>query len=182
MSNDPQTEGQAPTPSDAPPPEGDPEVERLRAELAAAHKRINELAHAIQAGERDREEFKQRQARERERMIDVEKGHIAVALLEAVDELDLCLKSSDGSPFAQGVKLIRDSLLKRAEGVGIERVELEGRPYDPNLAEATDMEITASEDEDGRVTGVMKSAYQLKGRTIRPGMVRVAKFVKPVQA
>ncbi|PZR10239.1 MAG: nucleotide exchange factor GrpE [Archangium gephyra] len=186
MSNDPQTEGQEPTETDFPtqaqPQPVDPEVERLRAELAAAHKRVNELAHAIQAGERDREEFKQRQARERERMIDVEKGNIAVALLEAVDQLDLSLQSADGSPFAQGVKLIRDSLLKRAESIGIERVELVGRPYDPNLAEATDMEITASEAEDGTVSAVLKACYQLKGRTIRPGMVRVSKFVKPVQA
>lgn len=45
----------------------------------------------IQAGERDREEFKQRQARERERMIDVEKGNIVVVLVEVVDEFDLCL-------------------------------------------------------------------------------------------
>lgn len=183
MSNESQPETHAPDESvDVLPPEVDPEVERLRTELAAAHKRVNELAHAIQAGERDREEFKQRQTRERERMIDVEKGNIAVSLLEAVDELDLCLTASDGSAFAQGVKMIRDSLLKRAESVGIERVELVGRPYDPNLAEATDMEVTTNEAEDGFVTGVVKACYQLKGRTIRPGLVRVAKFVKPAQA
>ncbi len=158
------------------PPEAvDPEVERLRA-------RVNELAHALQAGERDREEFKQRQARERERMIDVEKGNIAVTLIEAVDELDLALGQADGSPFAQGVKLVRDNLMKRAEALGIERVELVGLPYDPNLAEAADMEMTTTEAEDGRVSAVLKAAYQLKGRVIRPGQVRVAKYVKPAQA
>ncbi len=181
MNRDSQTEGQEPV-SEVLPPELDSEVERLRAELDAAHHRINELARGIQAGERDREEFKQRQARERERMIDVEKGNVAVTLLEAVDELDLALRTADGSPFAQGVKFIRESVLKRAEAIGIERVELVGRRYDPNLAEATDMEMTTVEADDGLVTAVLKACYQLKGRTIRPGSVRVAKYVKPAQA
>lgn len=154
------------------------ETERLTLELEAARRRINELAHAIQAGERDREQFKERQARERERMLDVEKGNVAQTLLDAVDQLDLCLASADDSPLAQGVKLIRGSILKQAEGLGIERVDLVGKPYDPNFAEANDMVITANEAEDGRVAGVVKAAYTLKGKVIRPGLVRVAKYVK----
>ncbi len=47
-------------------------------ELATARKRVDELARAYQAGERDREEFKQRLPRERERMIDVERGNVAM--------------------------------------------------------------------------------------------------------
>lgn len=158
------------------------EIERLKLELDAAHKRVNELAHALQAGERDREEFKQRQTRERERMLDVEKGNVANTLLEAVDQLDLVLMSSDESPLAKGVRMIRDSVLKHAESTGIERVELLGQPYDPNRAEATDMEVTASEADDGKVTHVFKACYQLKGRVIRPGVVKVARYVKPAQA
>lgn len=163
-------------------PAEETEVQRLTSELEAARRRINELAHAIQAGERDRAEFKERQARERERMIDVEKGTIAGALLEAIDQLELCLQSADDSALARGVRLIREGLLKQAEGLGIERVELVGKPYDPNLAEATDMEMTAQEAQDGRVTAVLKAAYQLKGRVIRPGSVRVAKYVKHADA
>lgn len=160
----------------------DHEVSELKSQLEAARKRVNDLAHALQAGERDREEFKQRQARERERMIDVEKGNIATTLLEAVDQLDLCLMAADDSPLAKGVKLIRDSILKQAEGIGIERVELMGRQFDPNLAEATDMELCATEAEDGKITAVTRAAYQLKGRVIRPGAVKVARYVKPAQA
>ncbi|MFO0600038.1 MAG: nucleotide exchange factor GrpE [Myxococcaceae bacterium] len=158
------------------------EVAKLKAELDHAHQRINELAHALQAGDRDREEFKHRLTRERERMLDVEKGNVAQTLLEAVDQLDLCLQSAADSPLARGVKLIRESVLKHAESTGIERVELVGRPYDPNLAEATDMEITPVEADDGKVTAVIRACYQLRGRVIRPGLVRVAKYVKPAQA
>lgn len=175
------TQSEEVTPAE-PQPDVNPEVARLTAELEAARKRVNELAYAVQAGERDREEFKQRQTRERERMMDVEKGNVARALLEAVDQLDLCLQAGDDSPLARGVKMIRESILKQAESTGIERVELVGKPFDPNLAEATDMEITPVEADDGHVVLAFKAAYQLKGRVIRPGVVKVARYVKPADA
>lgn len=168
--------------AEAPQPPAETELHRLTEELAAAHKRVNELAYALQAGERDREEFKQRLQRERERMLDVEKGNVASTLLEAVDQLDLCLGAADDSPLARGVRLIREGILKQAEGFGIERVELVGRPFDPNQAEATDMEITPDEAQDGRVVAVLKACYQLRGRVIRPGVVKVARYVKPADA
>lgn len=157
-------------------------VEELTAQLQASQKRVNELAYALQAGERDREQFKERLNRERERMLDVEKGKIGVALVEAIDQLELSLQAADDSPLARGVKLIREGLLKQAEALGIERVELDGKPFDPNLAEANDMELTTTPEDDGKVTAVLKAAYQLKGRVIRPGVVRVAKYVKAASA
>lgn len=158
------------------------EVHRLQQELEAARKRIDELARAYQAGERDREEFKKRVAREREQLMDVERGKVAVALLEAIDELDLALSTAVDSPLKKGVRLIRENLLKKAESTGIEAVPLEGQAFDPNLAEATDMEITAVEADDGKVVAVTRAAYALKGRVIRPGQVKVARYVKPAQA
>lgn len=160
----------------------DAELQRLTAELEAARTRVNELARALQAGERDREAWKQRQLREREQLLDVERGNVATTLLEAVDELDRCLAAGDTSPLAQGVRLIRDGILKRAEATGIERVELAGLPFDPNLAEATDLEVTGVEADDGKVVAVHKTCYRLNGRVIRPGVVKVARFVKPATA
>ena len=61
-------------------------------------------------------------------------------------------------------------------------MELDARPYDPNLAEASDMEITFNPDDDGKVVKVLKACYQLNGRVIRPGVVKVAKYVKAASA
>lgn len=157
-------------------------VAQLEVELAASRKRVDELARAYQAAEKDREEFKQRVTRERERMLDVEKGEVAVVLIEAIDQLELSLQGQADSPIAQGVKLIRDNLLKALERRGVKRVDLVGQPYDPNLAEATDMEVTTDEAADQTVSAMLSAAYQLKERVIRPGRVRVAKYVKPASA
>lgn len=158
------------------------EVDRLTRELDAARKRVDELARAIMAGDREREAFKARLSREREQLLDVERGAVAVTLLEAIDQLDLCATHAEDSPLLRGVKLIRENLLKKAESTGIERVELTGQRFDPNLAEASDMELTPNESEDGKVLATVRGCYRLKGRVIRPGVVRVAKYVKAADA
>ena len=165
-------------------PKADPEKERLQAELEATRKKYDQLARAYQDVNRDREEFKQRLTRERDRMMDVERGNVATTLLEAIDELDRCLAASsqDTSPLAQGVRMIRDALLTKVQGTGIERIQVVGQPYDPNVAEATDMEITTSPDEDQRVVAEVRAGYRLKDRIIRPARVKVAKYVAPAQA
>jgi molecular chaperone GrpE len=162
----------------------DPERQRLEAELEAARRRVDQLARAYQQLEKDREEFKQRLTRERERMLDVERGNVAVTLLESVDEMDRCLSMSaqDGSSLAQGVRMIRDGLLSRLQQMGVERLQVVGLPYDPNTAEATDMEITPNPDEDQRVVAEERAGYRLKERIIRPARVKVAKYVTPAQA
>jgi len=160
------------------------EVAKLQQELEASRKRVDELARAFQASNQDREEFKQRLTRERERMIDVEKGNVALTLLEGIDELDRCLgvSSNDASALAQGVRLIRDKLLAKVQSMGIERLDLVGKPFDPNMADAVDMEITADPEDDQKVVLEIHAGYRLKDRVIRPARVKVAKYVKPAQA
>jgi molecular chaperone GrpE len=165
-------------------PPVDAEKERLQAELEATRKKYDQLARAYQDVNRDREEFKQRLTRERDRMMDVERGNVATTLLEAIDELDRCLAASaqDTSPLAQGVRMIRDALLVKVQGTGIERIQVVGQPFDPNVAEAADMEITTSPDEDQKVVAEVRAGYRLKERVIRPARVKVARYIPPAQA
>ncbi|MBL8955462.1 MAG: nucleotide exchange factor GrpE [Myxococcaceae bacterium] len=154
----------------------------LVAELTTARKRVDELARAYQALERDREDFKQRLLRERERALDVERGEVALALLEAIDDLDLALAEAEDTPFAQGVAVVRDNLLKKAGAMGIERVALLGQAYDPTLAEAADLEITPEQHKDNVITAELRAGYRLKDRVVRPARVKVARYVKPAEA
>jgi molecular chaperone GrpE len=107
---------------------------------------------------------------------------VVQALLEVVDELDLSLFSADDSPLAEGVRMIRDNILNRLASLGVERVSLVGRPFDPNLAEAVDTEMTANPDDDQKVVHEMRPAYRLKDRVVRPGQVKVSRYVQPARA
>ena len=158
------------------------EVTSLRSELESARRRVDELARGIQDVMRDRDDFKQRIQRERDRLLEVEKGQVAVALIEAIDELDHSLAADDGSPFAQGIRLIRDKLLQKLQAAGIERLDLMDRPYDPNAAEAVDIELVNSPAKNDRVLAEQRAAYALRGRVIRPGRVKVGRYVEPAKA
>jgi len=159
------------------------EVTQLRSELEAARRRVDELARGIQDVMRDREEFKQRIQRERDRLLELEKGQVALALIEAIDELDHSLAADDGSPFAQGVRLIRDKLLQKLQASGIDRLDLVGRRYDPNAAEAVDMELVSSPEQGDRVLSEQRAGYATRGgRVIRPGRVKVGRYVEPAKA
>ena len=180
----PETEDQSPVAEGPGTPAPDPtsELTQLRAELDAARRRVDELARGIQDVMRDRDAFKDRIQRERDRMIEVEKGQVAQSLIEAVDELDHSLAADDGSPFAQGVRLIRDKLIQKLQASGIERLNLVGRPYDPNAAEAVDMELVSSPEKADQVLAEHRAGYALRGRVIRPGRVKVGRYVEPAKA
>lgn len=160
------------------------EIQRMEKELEAARKRIDELARAFQALERDREDFKQRLNRERDRVLDVEKGNLALVVLDILDELELSLQASDDdqSPLARGVRLIRDNALKKMQLLGIERVEVMNQAFDPNIAEAADTELTTEPKNDQKVVAVVRPGYRIKDRIIRPARVRVARYLSPAQA
>ena len=175
----PETAPEASPASEAAAPD---EATQLRTELEAARRRVDELARGIQDVMRDREEFKQRLQRERDRLLEVEKGQVALALIEAIDELDHSLAADDGSPFAQGVRLIRDKLLQKLQAGGIERLDLVGRPYDPNAAEAVDMELVSSPEQGDRVLSEQRAGYAMRGRVIRPGRVKVGRYLEPAKA
>lgn len=160
------------------------QIEKLSSDLTSARKRVDELARAYKELLADREEFKARLSRERERLLDVERGNVAQALLEAIDQLELVVQASTDTESAlyQGVKLIRDGLLTKAQQFGIERLNLVGKAYDPNAAEAADMEITHEKSEDQKVLAELRAGYRLGDRVIRPARVKVAKYVQPAQA
>lgn len=164
-------------------PETVADVAALQKELEASRKRVNELAYALQESHRDREEFKQRIQRERERLMDVERGNVATALLETVDELELCLRAANpADPLAQGVKMIRDGILTRLVQSGVERIDVNGKTFNPNEHEAADMEVVANPEDDQKIVAEVRAGYRMKDRVVRPARVKVAKFIQPAQA
>lgn len=170
----PEAEQQAQTSAD---------VAKLQAELDAARKRVNELAYAVKEGQREREEFKERIQRERERLMDLERVKVATALLDTVDELDLCLRAANpADPLAQGVRMIRDGILARLGQTGVERMIVEGSVFNPNEHEAADMELTPNAEDDQKVVAEVRAGYRLKDRVVRPARVKVARYVKPADA
>ncbi len=156
------------------------ELEKTKQELARTTARLDEIARAYSAQLNEQRDFRARIEREKERVLAAERGKIAVALLEIGDELDRAL-GADGSETAlgKGVRMIDDGLLRRLQAMGIERLSLVGKPFDPNLAEAVDLVPVDESEKADLVVSEDVPGYKLGDRVLRPARVRVARYVAP---
>ncbi len=179
---DPRREAEEPPPAaeragqagaEAPPPGLE---EKLRAQAA----RIEELSRAYAALLEDNKAFRARMERERDRVVEAERARVAQALLEAADELELALAAvpEGGETLQQGVKLVLAGLLRRIGELGARRLEVAGRPFDPQVAEAVDVLAVADAAQDGLVVAEVRAGWRIGDRVLRPARVRVGRLAQ----
>jgi molecular chaperone GrpE len=75
--------------------------------------------------------------------------------------------------YRKGFELIYKQLLDNFARLGVERIDPQGKPFDPHLHQAVDRAET-TEHPDGTVLEVYQPGYFYHGRVLRPAMVRVA--------
>ena len=123
----------------------------------------------------DFENFRKRTIRSQERLVESELQRFVQQLLEVLDEFDLALIAAERSPdfesFRKGVELVYAKLADTLRSEGLERIEAEDKPFDPNEHEA--LMQTGEGDGEPRVAEVFRQGYKLRGSVIRPASVRV---------
>jgi molecular chaperone GrpE len=157
----------------------------LAAQLEAQAARIDELSRAYARQLDDAQAFRQRQEREKERLVEAEKARVAVVLLEAHDELERAYRaarvpagheSTALRDLREGVRLTLAGLEKRIADLGAQRVEVLGLPYDPRTAEAVDVAVVSDPAHDGVVVEEIRPGWSVGEKVIRPARVRVGQL------
>ncbi|HXJ62146.1 MAG TPA: nucleotide exchange factor GrpE [Actinomycetota bacterium] len=149
----------------------DPRV--LEAEREAAEYRDHLLR--LQA---EFDNFRKRTLREQSDSVERAAEPIMRRLLDVLDDFDLALMAAERTPdleqFMRGVEIVYAKLTDILSAEGLERIDAEGKPFDPELHEAL---MHAEGDVDGElvVDDVFRQGYTLKGRVIRPAGVRVTR-------
>ena len=99
-------------------------------------------------------------------------------LLSVVDNLERALESSgdeqSSAALAEGVELTRKGFMDVLAKYGVEAVDPQGEPFDPETAQAMSM-VEQPDVEPNSVVAVMQKGYLLNGRLLRPAMVMVSK-------
>jgi molecular chaperone GrpE len=143
------------------------EIDQLREE------RDEYLAH-LQRTQAEFDNYRKRMLRDQTVHLERATGNLIEQLLPVLDSFELALNSSgtDLERLRKGVELVYAELLGVLEKAGLERIEAHGKPFDPEEHEA----VMHVENEDGEpgVRDVVRSGYRLKGRVLRPAMVKVA--------
>lgn len=153
------------------------------ATLAEQAARIDELSRAYASLVEDNKAFRQRLEREKARVIEAERASVAQALLEAADDLERAVAAVAGAaeasgPIAtlsEGVRLSLGALQKRIAALGAERIDVEGKPFDPHVAEALDAVPVEDAARDGIVLQEVTAGYRIGERILRPARVRVGR-------
>ena len=157
-----------------------PETETAEAapvedKAAALEAELKEKSDRILRLQADFENFRRRTAKEKEELAAVITQNILGDLLPLLDNFEraMAVEQTDGEAFQKGVEMIFTQLREVMEKHGLENIEAEGAPFDPNVHQAV-MRVENPDVEDGTVTQVLQKGYQAKGRVIRPAMVQVA--------
>lgn len=139
-------------------------------------------AQYLEALQRERATFinyRRRAEQERNELVQYATANLLKKLLPVLDDFDRALSAipedeRKGNKWVEGIELIDRKLHSIVEAEGVEEIEAEGKPFDPNL-----MEAVAFDDEGGKgedtVSAVFAAGYKLRDRVLRPAMVKVTR-------
>ena len=146
----------------------------LGADLAALAKERDEMRGLAQRVQADFENYRKRMLREQTDAIARANEAIVEQLLPVLDTFELALGHNDADDnVRKGVELVFAELLAVLEKNGLERIDATGVPFDPNVHEAVLQE--GGSDGEPVVVETVRTGYRLKGRVLRPAMVKVAR-------
>src|SRR6476646_6163300 len=141
--------------------------------LQADLDRFRDLALRSQA---DFENYKKRCAREKEEAIKYANNSLLQRLVAIIDNFELGLAAAkeqgQQSPIYSGMVLVQKQLNDLLAENGLQPIEAEGKPFDPNLHEAIAHEPSDQVPE-GTVLRQVSRGYRIKDRLLRPARVVV---------
>src|SRR5579864_9511519 len=145
------------------------ELEKLKAERDALLDRLARLQAEF-------ENYRKRSQREQADFREYAVADAVRSLLPALDSLDLALKNAtaEHSDLLEGIELTRKQLLDALSRLGLKEVPTIGQTFDPQVHQAIEM-VDTTEAPDHQVLQELQRGYTLKGRLLRPAMVRVAR-------
>jgi molecular chaperone GrpE len=123
------------------------------------------------------ENIKKRGKKEREDLAKYANESLIKEILPVIDNLEKAISHSKNgdnpSGLIEGIELTLDGLIKTLEKAGLEEVESEGKPFDPNFHEAVSQQIDESL-APGHIITELQKGYLLNGRLIRPSRVIIS--------
>ena len=147
--------------------------EQLKQEQEKSKECLNKLLYA----QADFENYRRRLSQEVESRVEAGKAGLIRNLLAVVDELELALKAAENTEganaVAEGLKVVLKKFRDLLAAEGLTLVESIGKKFDPTFHEAVER-IERSDEEEGTILEEVRKGFTLKGKLIRPSIVKIA--------
>lgn len=125
----------------------------------------------------DFDNFRKRQAQEREALLKYGAEESLKKLIEVLDNFDRAKQAivnvQDVNQVKESFDLLYNQLFDNLSKVGLEVIDAQGKEFDPNFHEAV-MQTPTSEHPENHVIMELQKGYKLGDKVLRPTLVNVA--------
>ena len=137
-----------------------------------------ELQNALLRLAAEFDNSRKRAERDRAELIEYAAADAVKAMLPVLDDFERALKGhpnahGKNAEFVKGIELIYQRSVEVLTRLGLQPIEAQGKVFDPNIHHAIEM-THDDKYEEPTVVDELQRGYTLKGRLLRPSMVRVA--------
>ena len=141
-------------------------------------KELEELNQRYLRQAADFDNFRRRTAQEKDELSRYSVGKFITELLPMIDNFERALatieKNEEVKNYFTGIEMVYKQLMEVLGKEGLEVIQAEGQPFDPNKHEAI-MQVEAEGVEEDIIVEDLRKGYIFKEKVLRPTMCKVAK-------
>lgn len=153
----------------------DQATEQVESSLEALREEVEQLTNDLQRERADFANYRRRMEQDQQQAKAHATTSVVEHLLPTLDDLQRALAHAPddlaGHPWAEGVEKVAQQLQRGLGELGLEPIEAEGQPFDPQLHEAVGYE--GGHEGSETVVEELRRGYLLNGKVLRPSLVRV---------
>ena len=166
--------GEAPSTAEE---ETTPAAEQNHSEVEDLKKKLEELNQQYIRLAADFDNYRKRQAQERESLLKYGCENALKKMIEVLDNFERGAKALEKVEDCQTVKdsfnLVHKQVIETLEKLGLEPIETEGKEFDPNFHDAV-MQTPNNDVPEHTILNELQKGYKLGDKVLRPALVNVA--------
>ena len=153
------------------------QTEEIQEENSDLQKKYDELNQQYVRLAADFDNYRKRQAQERESLVNYGTEAALTKLIEVLDNFERANKAlenvEDPVKIKESFDLIQKQIYETLSKLGLEEIKAIGEEFDPNFHEAV-MQTPTSEHPEHTVIAELRKGYKMGDKVLRPTMVNVA--------
>jgi molecular chaperone GrpE len=163
-------------------------VEELERKLSESQRKLEDVLNSYRElkaeSAAETQKAKERIQNEYNRRLGQAKSEVVKKFVDILENLERALVAASEAGTLQnlleGVQLIRNQFVATLSALGLKELDVIGKPFNPEVAEAIGVIDVENEEQDRCVVEVVSKGYLLQEVLVRPARVRVGRSVAPV--
>ena len=147
-----------------------PAIDKFTQEIESLKQQIEEFKNKYLRALADYQNLEKRVNEERFELMKMGNKNLLIKVIPFLDNLE----KAEVFVKDQGLKISKDHFMQILKEAGLEEMDLMGKDFDPNFAEAIDI-IPGRED--NKVVEVLRKGYKFEDKIIRVAQVKVSKII-----